>query len=183
MFACNGILFNHESPRRGETFVTRKISRGLVNIAQGNEKCLYMGNIDSMRDWGHAKDYVEMQWMMLQQDKADDFVIASGNQFSVKDFIGWAAEDLGINIRFEGDGLEEVAIVDSVVGDNAPAVKSGDIIMRIDPVYFRPSEVNSLCGDPSKAKKVLGWEPKISAREICKEMVNEDLKIAKNNKS
>ncbi len=183
MFACNGILFNHESPRRGETFVTRKISRGLANIAQGNEKCLYMGNIDSMRDWGHAKDYVEMQWMMLQQDKADDFVIASGNQFSVKDFIGWAAEDLGINIRFEGDGLEEVAIVDSVVGDNAPEVRSGDIIMRIDPVYFRPSEVNSLCGDPSKAKKVLGWEPKISAREMCKEMVNEDLKIAKNNKS
>ncbi len=183
MFACNGILFNHESPRRGETFVTRKITRGLANIAQGNEKCLYMGNIDSMRDWGHAKDYVEMQWMMLQQDKADDFVIASGNQFSVKDFIGWTAEDLGINIRFEGDGLEEVAIVDSVVGDNAPAVKSGDKIMKIDPIYFRPSEVNSLCGDPTKAKKVLGWEPKISAREMCKEMVDEDLKIAKNNKS
>ena len=121
--------------------------------------------------------------MMLQQDKADDFVIASGNQFSVKDFIGWTAEDLGINIRFEGDGLEEVAIVDSVVGDNAPAVKSGDKIMKIDPIYFRPSEVNSLCGDPTKAKKVLGWEPKISAREMCKEMVNEDLKIAKNNKS
>ncbi|MEL0186790.1 MAG: GDP-mannose 4,6-dehydratase [Flavobacteriaceae bacterium] len=181
MFACNGILFNHESPRRGETFVTRKITRGLTNIAQGNENCLYMGNIDSLRDWGHAKDYVEMQWMMLQQDQPEDFVIASGNQFSVKEFITWAAHDLGLAIRFEGTGIDEVAIIDSIKGSDAPAVKVGDIIMKIDPVYFRPSEVNSLLGDPSKAKEKLGWEPRISAREMCTEMVKEDLKSAKKN--
>ncbi|SHH17551.1 GDPmannose 4,6-dehydratase [Cognatiyoonia sediminum] len=179
MYACNGILFNHESPRRGETFVTRKITRGLANIAQGLEDCLYMGNIDALRDWGHAKDYVQMQWLMLQQEQPDDFVIASGKQHSVRDFITWSALELGIRLRFEGQGLDEVAIVDSVEGDDAPALKVGDAIVRIDQRYYRPAEVETLLGDPSKAKKELGWEPTISAEEMCKEMVAEDLKSAK----
>ena len=179
MYACNGILFNHESPRRGETFVTRKITRGLANIAQGLEDCLYMGNIDALRDWGHAKDYVQMQWLMLQQDKPDDFVIASGKQHSVRDFITWSAQELGIGLRFEGQGLDEVAIVDSVAGDDAPALNVGDAIVRIDQRYYRPAEVETLLGDPSKAKTELGWEPTISAEEMCKEMVAEDLKSAK----
>jgi len=179
MYACNGILFNHESPRRGETFVTRKITRGLANIAQGLEDCLYMGNIDALRDWGHAKDYVQMQWLMLQQDQPDDFVIASGKQHSVRDFITWSAMELGIGLRFEGPGLDEVAIVDSVEGDDAPALSVGDVIVRIDQRYYRPAEVETLLGDPSKAKKELGWEPTISAEEMCKEMVAEDLKSAK----
>ncbi|WP_284123836.1 GDP-mannose 4,6-dehydratase [Parerythrobacter aestuarii] len=179
LFACNGILFNHESPRRGETFVTRKITRGMANISQGLEKCLYMGNIDSLRDWGHAKDYVRMQWLMLQQDNPDDFVIATGEQFSVREFIRWSAADVGIGIRFEGEGLEEKGIVDSVEGDNAPGVKPGDVIVRIDERYFRPAEVDTLLGDPAKAKEKLGWVPEISAREMCKEMVASDLAAAK----
>src|SRR6056297_959721 len=179
IYACNGILFNHESPRRGETFVTRKITRGLANIVQGLEPCLYMGNIDALRDWGHTKDYVRMQWMMLQQESPEDFVIASGEQHSVREFISWTAEDLGLQLAFEGSGVDEVAVVDSVEGDCAPAVKPGDVIMRIDPAYFRPAEVETLLGDPSKAKTRLGWEPEITAREMCAEMVAEDLKTAR----
>ncbi|MFX4296147.1 GDP-mannose 4,6-dehydratase [Pseudosulfitobacter pseudonitzschiae] len=179
MYACNGILFNHESPRRGETFVTRKITRGLANIAQGLEKCLYMGNIDALRDWGHAKDFVRMQWMMLQQDAPDDFVIATGVQYSVRQFIIWSAAELGITLRFEGQGVHECAIVDSIEGDNAPAVKAGDVIMRVDPQYFRPAEVETLLGSPAKAKKKLGWAPQITVQEMCTEMVANDLKVAR----
>ena len=179
MFACNGILFNHESPRRGETFVTRKITRGVANIAQGLEPCLYMGNIDSLRDWGHAKDYVGMQWMMLQQDNPEDFVIATGKQYSVREFITWSAAELGVTLAFSGSGIDEVATVVDVVGDRAPALKTGDVVMRIDPRYFRPAEVETLLGDPAKAKRLLGWEPKITAQEMCAEMVAEDLKTAR----
>jgi GDPmannose 4,6-dehydratase len=179
MYACNGILFNHESPRRGETFVTRKITRGLANIAQGLEKCLYMGNIDALRDWGHAKDYIEMQWLMLQQDKPEDFVIASGQQYSVRQFIEWSANELGIEIRFEGTGLDEIGIVESIQGNDATGVKNGDVILRIDPRYFRPAEVETLLGYPTKAKEKLGWEPKINAQDMCKEMVQHDLEVAK----
>lgn len=178
MYACNGILFNHESPRRGETFVTRKITRGLANIAQGLEQCLYMGNVDALRDWGHAKDYVRMQWMMLQQDVADDFVIATGVQYSVREFICWSAEELGVKLRFEGQGVDEVAIVESIQGDKAPALKVGDVVMRVDPRYFRPAEVETLLGDPTKAKEKLGWVPEITVQEMCAEMVSEDLKVA-----
>jgi GDPmannose 4,6-dehydratase len=179
MYACNGILFNHESPRRGETFVTRKITRGLANIAQGLEKCLYMGNIDALRDWGHAKDYVRMQWMMLQQDKPDDFVIATGVQYSVRQFIEWSAAELGVTLRFEGEGVNEKAIVAKVVGDNASALKVGDEVMQIDPRYFRPTEVETLLGDPTKAKEKLGWVPEITVQEMCREMVLNDLSEAK----
>jgi len=179
MFACNGILFNHESPRRGETFVTRKITRGLANISQNLETCLHMGNIDSLRDWGHAKDYVRMQWMMLQQDTPEDYVIATGKQYSVREFIRWTAEELGLSLEFSGIGTDEVATVVAVQGDKAPAVKIGDVVMRIDRRYFRPAEVETLLGDPSKAKKQLGWEPQITAREMCAEMVLEDLKTAR----
>jgi len=179
MYACNGILFNHESPRRGETFVTRKITRGLANIAQGLEECLYMGNIDALRDWGHAKDYVRMQWMMLQQEQPDDFVIATGVQYSVRQFIEWSAKELGITVEFEGSGIDEIGKVVAVEGDRAPAVKVGDIIIRIDPRYFRPAEVETLLGDPTKAKEKLGWTPEITAQEMCAEMVAEDLKVAK----
>ena len=179
MYCCNGILFNHESPRRGETFVTRKITRGLANIAQGLDSCLYMGNIDALRDWGHAKDYVRMQWMMLQQDVADDFVIATGVQHSVREFINWSAAELGITLRFEGEGVDEVGIVTNITGDNAPALNVGDVILKIDPRYFRPAEVETLLGDPSKAKQKLGWTPEITVQEMCAEMVQEDLKAAK----
>ncbi len=178
IYACNGILFNHESPRRGETFVTRKITRGLANIAQGLEDCLFMGNIDSLRDWGHAKDYVRMQWMMLQQDVPEDFVIATSKQYSVREFITWAAQELGIVLEFTGSGLAEKAIVTSVVGTKAKAVKPGDVVVRIDPRYFRPAEVETLLGDPSKAKQKLGWVPQITAQEMCAEMVAADLQIA-----
>ncbi|QFT58307.1 GDP-mannose 4,6-dehydratase [Sulfitobacter sp. THAF37] len=178
MYACNGILFNHESPRRGETFVTRKITRGLCNIAQGLEPCLYMGNIDALRDWGHAKDYVRMQWMMLQQDVAEDFVIATGVQYSVRQFIEWSAAELGLTLKFEGSGVDEVGIVDSITGDKAPALREGDVIFRIDPRYFRPAEVETLLGDPSKAKAKLGWTPQITAQEMCAEMVASDLRNA-----
>ena len=179
MYACNGILFNHESPRRGETFVTRKITRGLANIAQGLEECLYMGNIDSLRDWGHAKDYVRMQWMMLQQDNPEDFVIATGVQYSVRQFIEWSAAELGVTLEFTGEGVDEIATVTSIEGDNAPALKPGDVVMRIDPQYFRPAEVETLLGDPSNAKTKLGWEPELTVQEMCAEMVVEDLKTAK----
>ncbi|MEM1051362.1 MAG: GDP-mannose 4,6-dehydratase [Pseudomonadota bacterium] len=179
MYACNGILFNHESPRRGETFVTRKITRGLTNIAQGLEKCLYMGNIEALRDWGHAHDYVRMQWMMLQQDEPDDFVIATGKQYSVREFILWSAKELGITLEFCGEGVDEVATVAAIEGDNAPALSVGDVIVRIDPRYFRPAEVETLLGDPSKARERLGWEPEITAQEMCAEMVASDLQEAK----
>ena len=179
MFVCNGILFNHESPRRGETFVTRKITRGLAQIAQGLSDCLYLGNMDALRDWGHAKDYVRMQWMMLQNDKPEDFVIATGTQFSVRQFIIWSATELGITLSFKGVGEEETVIVSSVEGNFAPCVKPGDVICKVDPRYFRPAEVETLLGDPSKAKKILGWEPSITAHEMCAEMVAEDLLQAK----
>ncbi len=179
MYACNGILFNHESPRRGETFVTRKITRGLANIAQGLQDTLYMGNIDSLRDWGHAKDYVRMQWMMLQQDTPEDFVIATGVQYSVREFITWAAADLGVTLAFEGSGVDEVARVEKIEGEHAPALTVGQVVMRIDPRYFRPAEVETLLGDPSKAKAKLGWVPEITAREMCAEMVQEDLRAAR----
>ena len=179
MYACNGILFNHESPRRGETFVTRKITRGMANIAQGLEDCLYMGNIDSLRDWGHAKDYVRMQWMMLQQDTAEDFVIATGKQYSVREFITWSAEELGITLDFSGSGVDEIATVTAIAGDLAPALKVGDVVVRIDPRYFRPAEVETLLGDPTKAKELLGWVPQITAQEMCAEMVADDLRTAR----
>ena len=175
MYACNGILFNHESPRRGETFVTRKITRGLTRIALGLETCLHMGNIDALRDWGHAKDYVRMQWMMLQQEKPDDFVIATGIQYSVRNFITWVANDLGIEIEFSGKGIDEIATVTKVNNEISPSINVGDIIMRIDPRYFRPAEVEALLGDPSKAKEKLGWIPEITAQEMCSEMVAYDL--------
>ena len=167
MYACNGILFNHESPRRGETFVTRKITRGLANIHQGLEDCLYMGNIDALRDWGHAKDYVRMQWMMLQQEQPEDFVIATGVQYSVRQFIEWSAAELGMELRWEGQGVNEVGY-----WNDKPIVK-------IDPRYFRPAEVETLLGDPTKAKTKLGWTPEITAQEMCKEMVVNDLAQAK----
>jgi GDPmannose 4,6-dehydratase len=181
MYACNGILFNHESPRRGETFVTRKITRGLANIAQGLESCIYMGNLDALRDWGHAKDYVRMQWMMLQQDSPDDFVIATGVQYSVRQFIEWSAAELGVTLKFEGDGVDESATVSSIIGDKAPALKVGDVIVRIDPRYFRPTEVETLLGDPTKAKEKLGWVPEITVQEMCAEMVASDLVQATQN--
>ena len=179
IYACNGILFNHESPRRGETFVTRKITRGLANIAQGLEKCLYMGNIDALRDWGHAKDYVRMQWLMLQQDKPEDYVIATGIQFSVRQFIEWSAQELGITLRFENSGVNERGIVAAIHGTHVPALKVGDVIVKIDPSYFRPTEVETLLGDPSKAKNQLGWVPEITVQEMCREMVHYDLEQAK----
>jgi len=181
MYACNGILFNHESPRRGETFVTRKITRGLANMAQGLEQCLYMGNLDALRDWGHAKDYVRMQWLMLQQETPEDFVIATGVQFSVRQFIAWSAQELGLQLRFEGQGLEEKAVVTSVTGPHAPALKVGDVVVRIDPRYFRPTEVETLLGDPSKAKQKLGWVPEVTVQAMCAEMMAEDLAQAKKN--
>ncbi len=178
MYACNGILFNHESPRRGETFVTRKITRGLANIAQGLESCIYMGNLDALRDWGHAKDYVRMQWLMLQQDQAEDFVIATGVQYSVRQFIEWSAAELGIELRFEGKGIDEVAVVTKVTGEDAPNLKPGDVIVRVDPRYFRPAEVETLLGDPTRAKTKLGWTPEISVQTMCAEMVAADLQEA-----
>lgn len=181
MYACNGILFNHESPRRGETFVTRKITRGLANIAQGLEPCLFMGNMNALRDWGHARDYVRMQWMMLQQEEPDDFVIATGVQYSVRQFIEWSASELGIELTFKGKGVDEVAVVKRITGNEAPAIKPGQIIVRVDPRYFRPTEVETLLGDSSKAKKKLGWTPEITAQEMCAEMIAADLKVAKQN--
>lgn len=173
-----GILFNHESSRRGETFVTRKITRGLANIAQGLEDCLYLGNLDALRDWGHAKDYVEMQWLMLQQESPEDFVIATGRQYSVRQFIVWSAEELGITLQFKGQGIDEQAVVESIKGEQAPALKPGQTIIRVDPKYFRPTEVETLLGDYSKAREQLGWTPKISTRDMCREMVAHDLQQA-----
>lgn len=178
IYACNGILFNHESPRRGETFVTRKITRGLAHIALGLEKCLYLGNLNALRDWGHAKDYVRMQWLMLQQDQPEDFVIATGVQFSVRQFIQWSALELGIHLRFQGDGVDEIAIVENITGSNITGVNVSDVIVRVDPRYFRPTEVETLLGNPQKAKDKLGWVPEITVQEMCKEMVLEDLKLA-----
>ena len=178
IYACNGILFNHESPRRGETFVTRKITRGLANMAQGLESCLYMGNLDALRDWGHAKDYVRMQWMMLQQEQPEDFVIATGVQFSVRQFILWSAAELGVTLRFEGQGVDEIGVVERISGNKAPALKVGDVVVRIDPRYFRPTEVETLLGDPAKAKEKLGWVPEITVQEMCAEMVAGDLEQA-----
>lgn len=178
MYACNGILFNHESPRRGETFVTRKITRGLANISQGLEKCLYLGNMDSLRDWGHAKDYVEMQWLMLQQEQPDDFVIATGRQYSVRQFVTWSAAQLGIDLEFKEQGVDEIGVVKNIIGENVPNVAVGDVIVRVDPRYFRPAEVETLLGDPAKAKSKLGWEPATTVEQMCAEMVEEDLRIA-----
>ena len=179
IYACNGILFNHESPRRGETFVTRKITRGLANISQGLEKCLFLGNLDALRDWGHAKDYVKMQWLMLQQEKPEDFVIATGIQFNVRQFIYWSASELGIKLKFEGVGLDEIAVVESVSGSQAPKIKVGDIVVRIDPRYFRATEVETLLGDPTKARQKLGWTPETTVQEMCSEMVQEDWEQAR----
>ncbi|OEE76868.1 GDP-mannose 4,6-dehydratase [Vibrio ordalii] len=179
MYACNGILFNHESPRRGETFVTRKITRGIANISQGIEKCLYLGNMDALRDWGHAKDYVRMQWMMLQQEIAEDFVIATGKQISVREFVRMSAQELGIELEFSGEGVNEIAVVKAVTGDLAKSVAIGDVIVRVDPRYFRPAEVETLLGDPKKAKEQLGWIPEITVQEMCSEMVKHDYSLAK----
>lgn len=179
IYACNGILFNHESPRRGETFVTRKVTRGLSNIAQGLENCLYMGNMDSLRDWGHAHDYVRMQWLMLQQEQPEDFVIATGKQVSVREFISRSASQLGITLRFEGKGVDEVAVVAAISGEKAPALAVGDVIVKVDPRYFRPAEVETLLGDPAKAKARLGWEPEITLDEMIVEMVASDLDQAR----
>ena len=178
IYACNGILFNHESKRRGETFVTRKVTRGLANIAQGLEKCLYMGNMDALRDWGHAKDYVRMQWLMLQQEQPEDFVIATGVQFTVREFIIRSAKQLGITLKFEGQAENEKAIVASIEGNKAPALKVGDVVVQIDPRYYRPTEVETLLGDPTKAKEKLGWVPEITLDEMIVEMVANDLEKA-----
>ena len=179
MYACNGILFNHESPRRGETFVTRKITRGICNIAQGLEQCLFVGNLDALRDWGHAKDYVRMQWMMLQQGEAKDYVIATGVQYSVRDFVRKTAAELGITLDFVGTGVEEKAVVRSIEGADAPGVKPGDVIVSVDPRYFRPAEVETLLGDPALAKQDLGWIPEITLDEMISEMVANDLEAAR----
>ena len=179
IYACNGILFNHESPRRGETFVTRKITRGLANISQGLEQCLFMGNLDSLRDWGHAKDYVRMQWLMLQQKVPEDFVIATGIQFSVRQFIIWSAEELGIKIEFSGAGVNEIGKIKRISGNKTRKIKVGDVIVKIDPQYYRPTEVESLLGDYSKAKNKLLWKPEITVRQMCSEMIKSDLKNAK----
>lgn len=179
LYACNGILFNHESKRRGETFVTRKITRGLANIAQGLDTCLYLGNMDALRDWGHAKDYVRMQWMMLQQDYPDDFVIATGKQISVREFVRLSAQQIGVSLEFKGAGVDEVGMVSSVNGDMAPFISEGDVLIRVDSRYFRPAEVETLLGDPSKAKETLGWIPEITVEEMCAEMMAHDLDQAK----
>lgn len=179
MYACNGILFNHESPRRGETFVTRKITRALANISQGVQACLYLGNMDALRDWGHAKDYVRMQWMMLQQDEPDDFVIATGKQISVREFVQLSAREAGIQLEFSGEGVDEIATVKSRDSEKAPAVNEGDVIVKVDPRYFRPAEVETLLGDPTKAKEKLGWVPEITVEEMCAEMVANDLEVAR----
>ena len=179
MYTCNGILFNHESKRRGETFVTRKITRGLANIAQGLEKCLYMGNMDALRDWGHTKDYVRMQWLMLQQNEPEDYVIATGIQFSVREFIIRSAKQLGITLKFEGKTEQEKGIVAAISGDKASALKVGDVIVQVDPRYYRPTEVETLLGDPSKAKEKLGWVPEITIDQMIIEMVGHDLERSK----
>lgn len=176
MYACNGILFNHESPLRGETFVTRKITRALARIHLGLQQCLFLGNVNAMRDWGHARDYVEMQWLMLQQESAEDFVIATGEQHSVKEFVERAADELGISVEWQGSGIEEVAVVSAVRVESA--VKVGQRIVAVDPRYFRPAEVETLLGDPSRAHERLGWTPRTTFQELVREMVAEDLRLA-----
>jgi len=184
-YACNGILFNHESPVRGETFVTRKITRALSRIVLGLKKSVHLGNLDAKRDWGHAKDYVEMQWLMLQQEVPEDFVIATGEQYSVRDFVDAAASELGISIKWQGSGLEEQGLVDQVTRSENNAfdaslhVKPGDVIARVDPRYFRPTEVETLLGDATKAKKKLGWVPKITFKELVSEMIHYDMEEAR----
>ncbi|MBW8891587.1 MAG: GDP-mannose 4,6-dehydratase [Burkholderiales bacterium] len=178
MYACNGVLFNHESPLRGETFVTRKITRAIARIALGLQDCLYLGNMSALRDWGHAKDYVEMQWLMLQQQQAEDFVIATGVQYSVRQFVEFAAAELGITVSFEGEGENEIGRVAKVDGDKAKC-KVGDVIVKVDPRYFRPTEVETLLGDPTKAKEKLGWTPKTQLRELVAEMVQADYTAAR----
>ena len=179
IYACNGILFNHESPRRGETFVTRKITRTIANISQGLESCLFLGNMDALRDWGHAKDYVRMQWMMLQQESPEDFVIATGKQISVRAFVKMSALQAGIVLEFSGVGLDEIATVVDVDKEIAPSVNIGDIIVRVSPKFFRPAEVETLLGDPTKAKEKLGWVPEITVEQMCEEMVLADIQKAK----
>lgn len=179
MYACNGILFNHESPRRGETFVTRKITRALANISQGLEQCLFLGNMNALRDWGHAKDYVRMQWLMLQQDEPEDYVIATGEQYSVRTFVAKAARNIGVELRFEGEGADEIGIVESVSSELQPIIKPGKVIVRVDPRYFRPAEVETLLGDPSKAKSQLGWVPEITLDDMIAEMMAKDIQSAK----
>ena len=171
MYACNGILFNHESPTRGETFVTRKITRGLARIKVGLERCLYLGNLDALRDWGHARDYVEMQWLMLQQEEPEDFVIATGEQHSVRDFVRLAADELGIELSWIGSGVEEKAV------DQA-----GKVVVAVDRRYFRPAEVQTLLGDATKARQKLGWKPRTNFRELVREMVQSDLEAAERDK-
>ena len=178
LYACNGILFNHESNRRGETFVTRKITRGLANMAYGLNSCLFLGNMDALRDWGHAKDYVRMQWMMLQQDQPDDFVIATGKQISVREFVILSARELGLELEFKGEGVNEVAIVSAINGDKTPALSLGDEVVKVNPRYFRPAEVETLLGDSRKARDILGWEPEITVEDMCAEMVAHDLQQA-----
>ncbi len=183
IYACNGILFNHESPLRGETFVTRKITRALSRIILGLESCLHLGNLDAKRDWGHAKDYIEMQWLMLQQEKPEDFVIATGKQFSVRDFVNIASKEIGISLEWKNSGVDEIGIVkdflENKVHDSSSSLKTGDVIVKVDPRYFRPTEVESLLGDPKSAKDKLGWVPKISFEEMVKEMMRCDLEEAK----
>jgi GDPmannose 4,6-dehydratase len=178
MYACNGILFNHESPRRGETFVTRKITRSFANVSQGLEECLYIGNLNALRDWGHAKDYVRMQWMMLQQESPKDYVIATGVQYTVRQFIEKAAKHLGITLRWEGTGVNEIGIIDSL-SEQHSSLRTGLVIVRVDPRYFRPAEVETLLGDPAKAKSELGWVPEITLEEMIQDMVEQDLGLAK----
>ena len=179
MYACNGILFNHESPRRGETFVTRKITRALANIAQGLESCLYLGNMNAKRDWGHARDFVRMQWMMLQQDHPEDFVIATGRQISVRDFVVMAAREIGVEIAFSGQGTDEIGTVTAVSGDQVPGIRKGDVIVRVDTHYYRPAEVEELLGDPAKAKQKLGWVPEITVEAMITEMMATDMEKAR----
>ena len=179
MYACNGILFNHESMRRGETFVTRKITRGLANIALGLDTCLSLGNMDALRDWGHAKDYVRMQWMMLQQEQPDDFVIATGKQISVREFVRLSAREIGVELEFQGEGVDEIGVVSTISGELAPALSVGDVVVRVNPRYFRPAEVETLLGDPTKAKELLGWVPEITVEKLCAEMVAYDLDQAR----
>jgi GDPmannose 4,6-dehydratase len=182
IYACNGVLFNHESPLRGETFVTRKITRAISRIALGLQECLYLGNLSALRDWGHARDYIEMQWLMLQQQQPEDFVIATGVQYSVRQFVDFAAKELGITLAFEGEGDKEVGIVqavDTVNGEYKAKCKPGDVIVKVDPRYYRPTEVETLLGDPTKAKEKLGWTPKTSLAELVKEMVEADYTTAR----
>lgn len=182
IYACNGILFNHESPQRGETFVTRKITRALARIKVGLQDQLFLGNMDALRDWGHARDYVEMQWLMLQQDGPEDYVIATGRQYSVRHFVDVAARELGIEIAWQGEGVHERGVIAAIHGDKAPGVVVGQTIVAVDPQYFRPTEVETLLGDPGKARRRLGWEPRTSFDAMVQEMVAHDLETARRHK-